>query len=95
MNAILNASMLTQGHTNPDDSNISSSEYESDDLGNEDIDEEGFTENLPDYDDPFDWAIVNEEMLDNTQGLPAEELLGEDFEREAANNGIFLFKYPP
>ena len=38
-------------------------------------------------DDPFGWILPNEELLYNKRGLNAEEMLGEDFEREASNIG--------
>ena len=92
MNEILATSMSTQQSTNIEDSTTLSDE-ESDELSSEDADEEEYTEDFLDHDDPFGWTIINEEMVDNMQELPAEELLGEDFEREAADNGISLFKF--
>ena len=47
--------------------------------------EEGFEQQFDD--DVADWVMTNDEMLVDGCGLSAEELLGEDFEREAANSG--------
>ena len=37
--------------------------------------------------DPTDHALINDDLMDDARSLFAEELLGEDFEREAANIG--------
>ena len=47
--------------------------------------EEGFKQQFDD--DVADWVMTNDEMLVDGCGLSAEELLGEDFEHEAANSG--------
>ena len=40
-------------------------------------------------DDPTDIAIIDDELVNGANYLFAEDLLGEDFEREAANIGAF------
>ena len=37
----------------------------------------------------FSWTIADGDLIDDGRDLTAEELLGEDFEREAAGNGEF------
>ena len=44
-------------------------------------------------DDPYDWNILNEDMASSVQGLSAEEMLGEDLEREASDIGASKIKF--
>ena len=63
------------------------SDEESEIFDERDTDEQEF---LGDHaeEDLFSWNLVNNEILDDPNNLSAEEMLGEDFEREAANFGV-------
>ena len=41
----------------------------------------------------FGWSIAYGDLMDDGRDLAAEELLGEDFEREAADSGVFLIPW--
>ena len=65
------------------------------DIGSESCSDDEHSEDGA-YDDFFDdddadisWNLVDGDLMDDGRGLTAEELLGEDFEREAADAGQF------
>ena len=39
------------------------------------------------------WTLVNDKLVANKRGLTAVKMLGEDFEREAANNGACICRF--
>ena len=45
--------------------------------------------------DLFGWNLVNSETLDDPKDLSAEEMLGEDFEREVVNYGASVLFLKP
>ena len=51
---------------------------------------DGVTADLVD-DDPYGSIGMSDNDLDEQDILSAEEMLGQDFEREAADNGIYCF----
>lgn len=80
------------------DANLSADISESKDDGkledvSEDVSEIG--ENLDSGslhdNDLLTWTMEEEDYTVNAQGLTAEEMLGQDFEREAANNSMYMF----
>ena len=64
-----------------------SSEDESDYIAEENTEDEAWADDDTLDDDPFGWALINDEFIEDGHGLAAEDQLGEDFEREAGNNG--------
>ena len=82
----------TSNHQNQiqDDYTSALSDDESDCLTESDEGGDGATAELID-DDPYGWIGMSDDDLDEQEILSAEEMLGEDFEREAANNGIYCF----
>ena len=70
---------------------IASSDDKDDDRNEEILEEMHLDQHIDDG--FFNWGIANDELLDEVRGLSAEELLGEDFEREAAENGVFLYYF--
>ena len=52
--------------------------------------EEGCNEQSSMNDDPFGWSIISSELAEDVRGLTAAEMLGEDFEQEAANIGALM-----
>ena len=79
---------MIQQSLNLDDYAAAPSDDDSESLSeSEDGDETTF---LSTDDDPFDWILgTSDNMMAEQDMLSAEELLGEDFEREAADIGNF------
>ena len=65
------------------------SESETEDSDEDEFDN-GWTKNNSAVDAAFGWTIAYGDPMDDGRDLAAEELLGEDFEKEAADSGMHL-----
>ena len=82
----LSSATRRRRHSNDMDAS-SDSEYES---SVDENNEEGFSSG----DDQYDNTLTDDDMMDDGRNLFAEELLGEDFECEAANIGASQISLP-
>ena len=87
--AVLNAaSMNCRSHDNVNDSTLESKDGDKNDNAENAEDLWNKFSITKDY--PVRWTLIHEELAHNGWGLMVEEMLGEDFEQEAANNGEYI-----
>ena len=84
---------LSRSQILPDQTSISSESEEDDGIEDTNGTTECWTNGSSLEDDFFNWTLLNDELAENERGLTAVEMLGEDFEREAANNGVYMSSF--